>query len=122
MTLATTKVMAHTVMMTVMTTATVVREFGLTKFGTCPSGGAVAGTAQRSTPGGSMERDIVIGDHEQLQERETMQNVYKFVLIMPHVQIRWMLIQIQHLGKNLALLMTITDSRSAAASAGRGSD
>lgn len=47
-----------------MTIVAVVREVGLTKFGSCPSGGTANGTAQRSAPGGTSEEAIVIRDHE----------------------------------------------------------
>lgn len=52
MTRIATNTSAHTVRRTPMTIVAVVREGGLTRFGTCPSGGTPAGIAQRSTPGG----------------------------------------------------------------------
>lgn len=63
----TTKVRAHTVMRTPTTIVVVMRDGGLTRFGSCPSGGSPAGTSQRSTPGGIGEEAIVIRDHGKIK-------------------------------------------------------
>lgn len=63
----TTKVSAHTVMSTATTIVVVLRDGGLTKFGSCPSGGTPAGIAQRSTPGGISEEAIVIRSHGEIK-------------------------------------------------------
>ena len=50
-----------------MTIVVVSSDGGLTRFGSCPSGGTPAGRAQRSTPGGISEEAIVIRDHGEIK-------------------------------------------------------
>lgn len=58
MILAATNASANVVVRTLTTMVVVVRECGLTRFETCPSGASAAGTLQRSTPGGIDEEAI----------------------------------------------------------------
>lgn len=57
-TLAATNASANAVVRTPKTMVAVLREGGLTRFETCPSGASEMGTVQRSTPGGTDEEAI----------------------------------------------------------------
>lgn len=70
-TLAATKATAHTAINTPRTIVVVVREAGLSKFGSCPLGGLTIGMAQRSVPGGISEEAMAMHVQEQAKSNST---------------------------------------------------
>lgn len=105
-----TKISAHNVMRTPTTIVVVMRDGGLTRFGSCPSGGTPAGKAQRSIPGGISEEAIVIGDHGEIKAHRDVRRFKRPDATSHKISWSGKCLELYHPRRVLILLWGQTDS------------
>lgn len=90
-----------------MTIVVVMRDGGLTRFGSCPSGGTPAGRAQRST---ISEEAIVIRDHGEIKVHRDVGSFTRPDPTSYEISWSWKSLELYHPRRVLVLLWGQTDS------------